>query len=218
MVEAVHQLIDWWTGTKVPPKISNWLKQHGEESIRSLAVCREPISKTLDLAIDIISEGKYSAIKNRIGYDKFFHLGLVVNGNWFLEKNEQFNIRPFRMTSDKEIRDVRVPDINIAEFMRKASEGNEVAFYREYDAFSQNCQAMVLQLLQKNGLLTEELRKFIRQDVQALVNEIPETHKTARDITDVASLISRLLQLVSGGRLSLAVGGRVRRRRFKGYR
>jgi hypothetical protein len=217
MVEAVHQLIDWWTGTSVPPKISNWLKQHGEESIQSLAVSREPISKTLDLAIDIISEGKYSAIKNRVGYDNFFHLGLVVNGHWFLEKNEQFNIRPFRKDK-QELVEVRAPHITIAEFMRKASEGDEVAFYRQYDPFSKNCQAMVLQMLQKNGLLTEELRKFIRQDVQALVNEIPETHKTAKDITDVASLVSRLLQLVSGGRLSLAVGGRVRRRRFKGYR
>jgi hypothetical protein len=215
MVEAVHQLIDWWTGTAVPPKVSNWLKQHGNEPIQSLAVCRDPISKTLDLAIDIISKGKYSAIKNRVGYDHFFHLGLVVNG-WVLEKNEQFNIRPFK--SSHELMDVAVPDITIGEFMRKASEGDEVAFYRQYDAFSHNCQAMVLRLLQKNGLLTEELRKFIRQDVQALVNELPETHKTAKHITDVASLVSRLLQLVSGGRLSLAVGGRVRRRRFKGYR
>jgi hypothetical protein len=220
MVEEIHKLIDWWSGTQVPPKIANFLRDHGSEQIQSLAVARAPISKVLDLAIDIVSAGKYGLIKDRVGFDHMFHLGVIINGRWFLEKNEMFNIRPYSAHPKEEKRDVPVSgDLTIAQFMQRASQGDEVAFYRQYDPFGKNCQAMVLKLLRANGLLTDDLKKFIHQDVSTIANEIPETHKTSKDITDVASLVSRLLQIVSRGRLSLAVGGVVRRRRrFKGYR
>lgn len=209
-VEGVHKLIDWWTGSAVPSKVSNFLKQHGDEPIESLKVVRVPIYKTLDLAVDIMSGGKFGQIKKRLGYDKFFHLLVVINGKWTLEKNELFNVKPYHKQTDEE--EVNVPlggkTLTISEFLQKASEGDEKAFYRDYDAFGANCQAMVIRLLSRNHLLTPDIQSFVKQDVESFVREMQPEVERAKNVTNVASLVNRLLQLVSGGRLSFAVGTR----------
>ena len=207
VTEAGHKLLDWWSGSAVPTKVANFLKSHGEEKIETLKVGRVPIYKTLDLAVDIISGGKFGQIKKQVGYDKFFHLFVVINEKWVLEKNELFNVKSYSKQAEEE--DMAVPvkgDLTISEFMRKASEGDEKGFYRDYDAFGANCQAMVLRLLSKNHLLTPAIQSFVKQDVEAFVKEMKPTQETAKTITNTASLVNRLLQLVSGGRLSFAHG------------
>lgn len=206
--EAIHKVIDWWTGSPIPTKVSNFLKQHGDEPIESLKVVRVPIYKTLDLAVDVMSGGKFGEIKKRLGYDKFFHLFVVINGKHALEKNELFNVKSYTPQKDEESVDVPLTNkgITISDFLKNASEGDEKAFYRDYDAFGANCQQMVIRLLSKNHLLTPTIQSFVKQDVETFVKELKPTAKRAKNITNVASVVNRLLQLVSGGRLSFATG------------
>lgn len=211
LVEGAHKVLDWFSGSAVPPKVVNFLKAHGEEKITSLKVGRVPVSKVLDLVVDVISEGQYSKIKNKIGYDKMFHLYVIVNDKYILEKNELFNTGSYTKSKDEEV--INIPlnkDLTIGEFMRKASEGDEQNFYRHYDAFGANCQAMVLRLLSKNGLLPESARTFIKQDVEKIVKETGDTGKKAGHITNIGSILNRLLQTVSGGKYSFSIGGRLR--------
>jgi len=215
VVEGVHKIIDWWKGTAMPPVVENFLKSHGQEEITSLSVGRVPISKVLDLALDVMSGGEFGKVKKALAYDKMFHLFVVVNGKHKLEKNELFTVKPYSKSSDEE--DVVVPlgdkKITISDFLKKASEGDEKSFYRDYDPFKRNCQDMVLRLLRSNGLLTPEVQGFVKQDVERFVRDLnAETRERASNITNVGSLVNRLLQIVSGGKLSLAVGGRVPKR------
>jgi len=206
-VEAVHKIIDWWSGSPMPTKVSVFLKQHGEEPITSLKVARVPIYKTLDMAVDVMSGGKFGEIKKKLGYDKFFHLLVVINGKYVLEKNELFNVKTYTKQKDEESIDVPIPgDVTISDFLKKASEGDEKAFYRDYDAFGANCQQMVIRLLSRNHLLTPAIQSFVKQDVESFVKEMKPTAERAKNVTNVASLVNRLLQLVSGGRLSFAKG------------
>jgi hypothetical protein len=217
LVEGAHKLIDWWTGSSVPPKVANFLKEHGDEKITSLVVGRAPIWKTLDLAVDIMSGGKFGQIKKKVGIDKLFHLFLIVNNKWIFEKNDLFNIANYSKQKDEE--NMSVPfnkDITISEFLKKASSGNEVNFYRNYNAFKNNCQDMIVKLLRSNGLLNEELSKFIKQDIEELVEGVGgDTVETSKEVTDTGGLINRLLQLVSGGKLSFARGTRNLKRRVR---
>jgi len=214
-IEGLHKALDWFTGSTIPVKVQNFLKTNGDTIISKLTVCRAPISKTLDLAIDIVSQGKFAQVKNKVGYDEFFHLKVVINDKFILEKNELFNTGPYVPDAKADLRDVSVLDgLTISKFLENASKGDEENFYRHYQPFGANCQQMVKRLLEKNGLLTQELKKFIFQDVQEIVKAMPDTVKTATDITDVASLINRLVQLGSGGRVSLAIGDKnIRERR-----
>jgi len=219
-VEGVHKLLDWWTGSAIPPKVANFLKSNGEDKITSLEVARVPIWKTLDLALDIMSGGEFGKVKKKLNYDKMFHLYVIVNGKWILEKNELFNVKPYSSSKDEEKINVNVnKDITISDFLKKASEGNEKSFYRDYDAFKSNCQDMVLRLLRSNGLLTNEISSFVKQPIEEIAKEIKPTTETAKNITNVGSLINRLLQLASGGKYSFAVGCRDirRKRRPRGF-
>ena len=216
-VEGAHKLIDWATGSVVPPKVSKFLKEHGQEKINSLVIGRAPISKVLDLAVDIMSGGKFAEIKKKIGFDQMFHLYLIVNNKYIFEKNDLFNITNYTKQKDEE--HLEVPfnkDITINEFIKKASSSDEKNFFRNYNAFKNNCQDMILKLLRSNGLLNESLSKFIKQDIEKLVEGVGgETVETSKEVTDTGGLVNRLLQLVSNGRLSFARGTRNLKRRIR---
>jgi len=217
VVEAGHKILDWFQGTQMPPKIQNFLKAHGEEKITSLKVGRTPIAKALDLVLDVMSAGKYEEVKKKLSYDKFFHLYVIINDAYILEKNELFNQRGYSANKDEETINISVnKDITINQFVKAASEGDEKAFFRDYNAFDANCQSMVLKLLSSSGLLTSQARTFIKQDIKQVAEEIGDTTAHAKNITNIGSLLNRLLQIGSGGKLSFATGGRIRsRRRFK---
>jgi len=211
--EAVHKVLDWWSGTAVPPSVASFLKAHGEDPVTSLAVGRTPISKTLDLALDVMSGGKFGQIKKKLGYDQFFHLFLIVNGKHRIEKNELFNIIPYSKASDEE--DIPVDlggkTMTISEMMQNASKGDETNFYRNYNAFGANCQAMVLRLLSRNHLMTPAIQAFVKQNVEEYAKE-HDLLSNAKAVTDVGSVLNRLLQLVTGGKRHFSVGGIVGRR------
>jgi hypothetical protein len=207
LVEGAHKVLDWFSGSAMPPKVKNFLKEHGEEKITSLKVGRTPISKVLDLVVDVISAGEYAKVKKKLGYDKMYHLYVIVNDKFILEKNELFNVKSYSSSKDEEVINISLnKDLTIGEFMRKASEGDEENFFRNYSAFGANCQMMVIRLLSKNGLLTDAARTFVKQDVETILKETGETSKKAEHITNIGSILNRLLQIASGGRLGFAVG------------
>lgn len=208
--EAVHKVIDWWTGTAVPPQVANFLKKHGEDKITSLSVGRTPISKTLELALDVMSGGKYGQVKSKLGYDKFFHLFVIVNGKHRIEKNELFNIIPYSKAADEEDMPVSLEgkDLTISEFMSNASQGDETNFYRNYNAFGANCQAMVMKLLSRNHLVNADIAHFVKQSVEEYAREHDLVDKS-KAITDLGSVLNRLLQLATGGKKHFSVGGRI---------
>lgn len=211
--EAVHKVIDWWTGTPVPPQVAAFLKAHGEDKITSLMVGRTPISKALDLAIDVMSGGKFGQIKKKLGYDKFFHLFVVVNGKHRIEKNELFNIIPYSKADGEEDMPVSLEgkDLTISGFMSNASKGDETDFYRQYNAFGANCQAMVMKLLSRNHLVTADIVHFVKQNVEEFAREHDLVDKS-KAITDLGSVLNRLLQLATGGKKHFSVGGVVGKR------
>ena len=211
--EAVHKALDWWTGSAVPPQVAAFLKAHGEDKVTSLQVGRVPISKTLDLAIDVMSGGKFGQIKKKLGYDTFFHLFLVINGKHRIEKNELFNVVSYSKVAGEEDMPVSLEgkDITISEFMAKGSKGDEQNFYRQYNAFGANCQAMVMKLLSRNGLMTGEISHFVKQNVEDFARE-HDLIDRAKAVTDVGSVLNRLLQLATGGKSHFSVGGVVGKR------
>ena len=202
-----NDMLDYLIGVE-SAKFKSYLKQHGEDKITKLSIYREPVSKGVNMLMDVISLGKYSEVKSKLPYDDFFHLGLIINGTHVIEKNEVANVRPYTKSPKEELMGVKLTkSITINEFIEKASKGRERAFWREYNALSTNCQNFVSILLSKNGLLNPHYSSFIYQDLGKLVEAMPSFSKTvASNLTDAGSVVNRLLQWISGGRLSLAVG------------
>ena len=63
---------------KLPPKSRDLLAKVGSETITSIKVVRTPIESYIDRTLSIVSLGNWrNAVKNA-GYDKLFHLSLII--------------------------------------------------------------------------------------------------------------------------------------------
>ncbi len=182
-----------------PPNVREILKKYGNRSIVKLELYRTPIRDMIAKALDYLSNGKVSALP----YDKLFHLALKVtlqNGpNLIVEKNEVINIEPFHMGKDSENLPItEVPNTTLMQFLDncKAKMGRK---YFRYQANSNNCQHFQLNLLQSNNLLTENYRKFIKQDTASIFENNPALRKLVNTATDT---LGRLDVIKQGAGLS----------------
>lgn len=196
---------DWLLGYETT-RFKSFIASHGNETITSLTVGRAPINKAVRIGFDILTGGEFEKASKKLGVDNFFHLFLVVNNKHVLEKNETVNVKPYSKASNEE--DMTVPlkgPLTISELIRKPGGGKD--FWLEYNPITNNCQKWVTRVLSANGLLTSDLRTFINQDTEALLKEMPNYNPSlVKDVVDTGSLVNRILQLTTGGRIGFATG------------
>ena len=213
--DIVKAGLDWLLGYE-STRFKQYLKAHGDDAIESLEVGRVPISKMVNLLMNVISAGKFNEIKNQTGTDDFFHLYLIINRTHIIEKNETVNVKAYTKSANELTYNIPITKhITINQLISTASQGDEKNFFSEYDPLSANCQQWVTKVLRKNGLLGNA-SSFINQNMEALIQGLPNWTKIkSKEITDVASYVNRILQLVSGGRLGFSRGSVGLKRRFK---
>jgi hypothetical protein len=148
--QVVEKSLDYLLNSVIPVKVQNWLKANQNTEITSLAVGRTPIKQWINTALNILSAGQWSKVKSDVGYDKLYHLYIIINNKWIVENNEVFNIKPYTRPSDEEKIEIPVNGTTtIGEFF--ANVKNPENFYSNYDAFKNNCQSAALYLLQVNS-------------------------------------------------------------------
>lgn len=209
--QAVEKTLDTFLNSVIPVKVSNWLKANQNVEVKTLQVGRTPLKQWVNTALNIISAGQWNKVKKEVGYDKMFHLYLIINGKFLIEKNEVFNVKNYSPSSGEEKIEIPVAKpITIGEMFSRVT--NLENFYSNYDAFKNNCQDAVMYLLQQNNQsfnVTADVKRFIKQDVSSLLQnqKIRESTKTIKTITNIGATMNKLLQYVSGGKLSFARGG-----------
>ena len=210
-LQAVEKTLDTFLNSVIPVKVSNWLKANQNVEIKTLQVGRTPLKQWVNTALNIITAGQWNRVKKEVGYDKMFHLYLIINGKFLIEKNEVFNVKAYSPSSGEEKIEIPVAKpITIGEMFSNVK--NPENFYSNYDAFKNNCQDAVMYLLQQNNQsfnVTADIKRFIKQDVSSLLQnqKIRESSKTVKNITNIGATMNKLLQYVSGGKLSFAHGG-----------
>jgi len=188
------------------PSVRGLLGFIGDKPVVQMFVRRDPIQSALNTALNFISLGKWNEVRNKYGFDKFFHLRLevilrvsdspVILAKYTLEKNEVINIqKAFPIESQTEIMPVEMKgEITVNQLLEGAKKIQGDTFHR-YDAFHNNCQDFVGAMLQSNGLLTPEVAEFIKQDIRQAISELPSwTGKIARGLTDAGALANVALE------------------------
>lgn len=181
------------------------LDKYGSRPINRMIIGRTPIKKFIGTALNVISLGQWQKAMAKYGYDKLFHLFLLVqvimpNGalqDLIIEKNEtpRIYVAPKSYSDDTEFQPVREAySGNIRTLLDTAKAEMGDGFW-VYDPFTNNCQNFLLHVLGDSGLLNQKNMDFIKQDITSIVDEQPDhVHRVARGVTDLA----RRLRTVTG--------------------
>jgi hypothetical protein len=196
-------------------KVKKWLDTHGEEPITSIIIGRVPIEKAINYAMEALSGGEFKESALEQGYDGYFHLFLVLNNTYRIEKNQNVNlITPYNRVEKEERFDVSLSGLKgktIAEFIQNGVErmgAND--YWQNYDGLIMNCQNWVSQNLKANGVDSQGAEDFYYQNTDRLQRVIkPGVKDAVKEVTSVASAVDKLLSWISGGAWGLRRGGRV---------
>jgi hypothetical protein len=189
----------------LPPKVRKVLENYGSRPIVRMFIRRDPIQSAINTALNVISMGSWNILKQKYGYDTFYHLQLEVvvrvsdsddtNARFVLQKNEVIDVSPAQPSTDKtEMVEVPMADGHtMNSLLSNAKQRMGEKFYY-YDAFHNNCQDFVGALLSASGLMRPDLEGFVKQPVDELVKGISITDRIARGITDLGGIVDVGLQ------------------------
>ena len=205
-----------------PPSVRRLLQAYGNRPIVRMFVRRDPIQSALDTALNFISIGSWSSLKDKYGYDKFYHLQLEVvvrvsdsddtNARFVLQKNEVIDVSQAQPTSPKtEMVEVPMSEGHtMLSLLNNAKQIMGEKFYY-YSAFHNNCQDFVSALLNGSGLMNSSLEAFVKQPIDQLVQSIPITDRIARGITDLGGVFNVGLEGKGGLHPSEAFAAQLKR-------
>jgi len=176
-----------------PKVIKDLLRDEGKQMINKIFVCRKPIQKTFEKIINALTFGKFKKKMKQYNYDSMFHLQLFVkleNGKtYMIEKNQRVNVK--RVSSNEQYGHATkkcLPlDISHRRIILNTLITNAEAvpnLYR-YNAFKDNCQKFVYDLLNRSGI--SQFNDFIMQQVNEFAPGVFK--KVLRGITDVAGFV-----------------------------
>jgi len=165
------------------------LEKYGNKKIVELSVIRTPINSLIKKVL--------KGLGGNLKYDELFHLGLIaeVEGGKkiILEKNETINIDD-KFKSSRESQYMKVPynrNITLNDLVNNSMKLWIPGYkFYEYNYKDNNCQIFVSRLLKGSDLLTDDLQKFIMQDVSDLLGN--KAGKVANFVTDVAGVVNKI--------------------------
>jgi ElaB/YqjD/DUF883 family membrane-anchored ribosome-binding protein len=180
------------------PKYNKNLKLYGNETITKLIVSRRPLDKMSSTLMNIISLGQFKKAMKNTGYDSMFHLALIINDKYNLEKSQN-------VIFDTKGRNILKPNsetmdvpLNNKTFTIQEAINNTIKLmgedkYYNYDGFYNNCQDYLLNFLKGNGYGNKDVFEFVKQDMTEIIKETPSLSKKLLDIiTKVGGEVGKL--------------------------
>jgi hypothetical protein len=178
----------------------NNLDLFGDIEITKMEVCRTPVQKLVQLALNIVSLGEFQKRIENSDYDDIFHLYLVItlkDGNTFtLEKNAIIELNQVSNTFHREKSECRNIQINrnnitLKDLLTKTERQMGGRFYT-YSAKNNNCQEFVLQILKSNQLGDENIYDFVKQDTKQLFKDDSYLRKLSNSVTSIGEKASTI--------------------------
>jgi len=172
--------------------VRNILNEMGADEIERIYIKRTPLSKVIQLALNVLSFGDFNKRLRDLPYDKLYHLRMdietVKGKRYTLEKNETINMTR-RPTTSKDTDSILVNTLKEGtttnELLNKTKDFmGEDKFY-SYSAKNNNCQDFIMGILNANNLTTRELKNFVKQDTTSLFTDT--FRKITNTITDVGA-------------------------------
>lgn len=187
------------------------LNKYKDWRVSTLTVRRDPIGPALNHVLNLVSLGSWNKARSQFGFDTLFHLGLVMgltspdgkeHTEVLAEKNEVIKVtHPKALLPTSQILRVSapVPPVTLEAFLETARRAVGNGKFFLYDAFKNNCQDFVQNLLHANRALDGTALQFIKQDISQLIAAQPgHLNGAANAVTDVGARADRIIH---GGRV-----------------
>lgn len=180
-----------------PPQIRKWLDMHGNEPVVSLKAKRVPVETAVQGLLNLVSFGALQKAVKSLGYDNIFHLSIVINEKYELDKREVLTIRPYTKKVNEELLDIPLNNqsLTIREMFDNTAKYMGVD-YGSYDPQTNNCQDFILGILQGNKLGNAEVQKWIKQDAVKIFQGLPSfSQRFAKFVSGTfAPYVNRLIE------------------------
>jgi hypothetical protein len=174
------------------PEYVKFMQKHGQETINSISVCREPVQSWITKALNLLTLGDFAQRIKALSYDKLYHLYLVFttsSGTYLTERNEIVRVQKGGRKGDCVA--VPIKNISVGQFLgTPLMRVGEEKFFTY--SINNNCQDYISLLLRTSGMMTPDLNKFINQDIPALLKDHPLVKKFAETITGFAGRLQIL--------------------------
>jgi len=179
----------------LPPQSRQLLQKIGNEPISSIKIVRTPLNTIINKILNAVSLGAFKSSIQSLGYDKLFHLTLLINDKYTFEKDEVVRLRQRNpLKSNSEVMSVPVPPaLTINTLIENTKQRMGADRFSNYDARRNNCQDFLLNILAANNIAGAD--QFIKQDAEAIFQKMPKwVDKFSKLATDVAAVGSRLIE------------------------
>ena len=161
-----------------PIEAKKLLDQVGNEQINKIVIFRKPLGNILTTSLNKLTKGALDDFLKTAPYDKFFHLGVIINDKYLMDKQDSFTFK--KVNAQKFLRtkgmETSIPTINydgltinVLVEKTKAKMGDEKFF--GYEPLKNNCQDYIIALL--DSINAQFDRDFVKQKVEELAKTVP---------------------------------------------
>jgi hypothetical protein len=173
----------------MPPSVRSFVEKKGGEKITSVEVIRTPLDAVSQGALAAVTLGTFNKAVKEAGYDAAFHLAMIVNGKYQIDKQEVIKVSSPRKEKKTETMVIHeTTDKTIKEMFDNAQKLMGDGKFTGYDAKTNNCQDFIVGMLTGAELMTERAHEFVKQDAGEIFSRLPGfTQPVARAVTDVAA-------------------------------
>jgi hypothetical protein len=173
---------------KFPPNDRKLIEQVGEEKIEKLTLFRYPIA--------LSKFAKFIGALKNTPYDELMHIGVVINDKYLTDKDAVLNFEKSGVPSQStDTLDVSTKSITIQELLENTRKKMGDERFSTYRATSWNCQDYLQNMLEANGLSTAETTKFIKQDLELVLKNLPSyTNAISNFLTGAKAVVNRIIE------------------------
>ena len=179
-------------------KTDNNIKKYGKEKINKIEIFRKPLDNKLVEFLNKMTNDKVEQFLKKQPYDKFFHLGILINDKYAFDKQESYTFVKVNKNSflkNAETSPVQFnKDITINELVDITKTRMGDAKFKGYHPLKNNCQDFVLNALDSIGATYN--KEFVKQDVAELSKQIPSWKQK---ISEFVVGLARGVKKITGG-------------------
>jgi hypothetical protein len=180
------------------PAVQAILAQCGNDIVTNIRVCRDVVSANTESLLNAVSLGKFAELKKKYGFDTFFHLYMLFDAGGktlMIEKNQTINLSYYTKPCLESEFVSPGGTFTLNQMLDKTRESMGAEKFLTYDVFTNNCQLFLIGIMKANGLLTPKIEKFVYQNINQIVDELPGYVKPlVKGITDIARVVDTSLQ------------------------